>query len=137
MEELIDSLMTHELNMVQKEEEEESKKKKIIAFKSTIKFEDSDKSKDEDEEESEGENEDLGLLIRKFKKFLKKKWMKKKDDKEKKERNAICYKCNKSGHYKPDCPQLKKYPKKNKKMAMMSIWKGSDISLWMKKKRKK
>ena len=32
-EELIGSLMTHELNMHQKEEEEEPKKKKIITFK--------------------------------------------------------------------------------------------------------
>ena len=121
--------------MHKNEEEDESKKKRTIAFKSTVKFEENDES--EDEEENEVGNENMVPLTRKFKKFLKKKWMEKREDKEDEGINIIYYKYNKSGHYKPDCPQLKKYPKKNKKMAMMSIWKGSDISPWMKKKRKK
>ena len=50
LEELIGSLMTHELNMAQKEEEEEPKRK-TIAFKSTAKFEGSDESEEDEEEE--------------------------------------------------------------------------------------
>ena len=57
--------MTHELNMYQNTEAEESKRKTII-FKSTTKS----KENYELENESEEEDEDMGLLIRKFKRFL-------------------------------------------------------------------
>ena len=87
--------MTYELNMCQNEEEEESKKRKKIAFKSTIKLEESNGSKDKNEEESEDGDENIGLLTRKFKKFLKKKWLKEKEDREDEERDVICYKYNK------------------------------------------
>ena len=70
IEEFIGSLMTHDLNIHQKEKEEDSKKKKTIAFKSTTKFKESDESKDEDEEKNKDENEDFKLLTRKFKSFL-------------------------------------------------------------------
>ena len=77
IEELIGSFMTHELNMIQKKEEEESKKKKTITFNSDARLEESDESEDEDKEKSKEKDDDLVLLTTKFKKFLKKKWMKK------------------------------------------------------------
>ena len=77
--ELVGSLMTHELNMAQKEEEEESKKK-TIAFKSTVNFEGSNESKEDEKKESEDDDEDIILLSKKFKKFLMKKDLKKKED---------------------------------------------------------
>ena len=89
MEELIGSLMIHELNIHRKKEEEDSKKKKIITIKSSIKFKERNESEDEDKEESEDENEDLGLLTRRFKKFLMKKGLKKRKDDKEKERTNI------------------------------------------------
>ena len=46
LEELIGPLMTHELNMAQREEEEESKKMKTITFKSTAHYKESDESEE-------------------------------------------------------------------------------------------
>ncbi|GAV65760.1 UBN2 domain-containing protein, partial [Cephalotus follicularis] len=62
LEDLLGSLMTHELSMQKKDddEEKEKKKKKIVALKSSLieDFEDND------------DNEELALITRKFKKFL-------------------------------------------------------------------
>ena len=49
--------------------------------------------------------------------------MKKKD-----RRNVTFYNCNKRGHYRLDCPLLKKKPKKNKKSTLLDIWEDSDTS---------
>ena len=47
--------------------------------------------------------------------FTKGKQSKEKD----KDQLLICYECKKPGHFKSECPQLKKDPKKYKKKAMM------------------
>ncbi|GAV85197.1 UBN2 domain-containing protein, partial [Cephalotus follicularis] len=62
LEDLLGSLMTHELSMQKKDddEEKEKKKKKIVALKSSL-IKDS---------EDGDENEELSLITRKFKKFL-------------------------------------------------------------------
>ncbi|GAV72230.1 DUF4219 domain-containing protein/UBN2 domain-containing protein [Cephalotus follicularis] len=62
LEDLLGSLMTHELSMQKKDddEEKEKKKKKIVALKSSL-IEDS---------EYDDENEELALITRKIKKFL-------------------------------------------------------------------
>ena len=41
-----------------------------------------------------------------------------------KDQPLICYECKKPGHFKSECPQLKKDPKKYKKKAMMATWSG-------------
>ena len=69
LDELMGSLMTHELTMQQRSDEER-KKKKIIALKavtSILSEEDLEKSKPK-----EVEDNDMVLLYRKFRKFLKK-----------------------------------------------------------------
>ncbi|GAV83995.1 UBN2 domain-containing protein, partial [Cephalotus follicularis] len=62
LEDLIGSLMTHELSMQKKDDDEknEKNKKKIVALKSSS-IEDS---------EDDDQNEELALITRKFKKFL-------------------------------------------------------------------
>ncbi|GAV62400.1 UBN2 domain-containing protein [Cephalotus follicularis] len=105
LQDLLGSLMTHELSMQKKdddEEKEKKKKKKIVALKSSL-IQDS---------EDDDENEWLALITRKFKKFLasKKKFGGKPNKKiyqkgeSSKLEEIICFESNKSGHYKSDCP---------------------------------
>ncbi|GAV67396.1 DUF4219 domain-containing protein/UBN2 domain-containing protein, partial [Cephalotus follicularis] len=130
-EDLLGSVMTHELSMQKKDddEEKEKKKKKMVALKSS-QIEDS-------EDDDDGDDEEIGLITRKFKKFLasnKKfggkpnKKVHQKGETSKKE-EIICLECNKPGNYKSDCPRLKKKDllKKNKK-AMIVTWDDSDES---------
>ena len=48
--------------------------------------------------------------------------------KKKDKQSLICYECKKPGHFRSECPQLKKGPKKYKKKAMMATWSRSDES---------
>ena len=66
LEELLGSLITHEL-MIQQKSKDESKRKKTIALKATFENEDGE---DSGSEEGESDNE-LALLIKKFRNFLK------------------------------------------------------------------
>ncbi|GAV81500.1 zf-CCHC domain-containing protein/UBN2 domain-containing protein [Cephalotus follicularis] len=129
LEDLLESLMTHELSMQKKDddEEKEKRKKKIVALKSSL-IKDS---------EDDDDNEELALITRKFKKFLssKKKFGGKPNKKiyqkgePSKLEEIICFECNKPGHYKSDCPRLKKKDLlKKKKKAMIVTWDDSDES---------
>ena len=84
LEKLMGSLMIYELNIARKKEKEEPKKIKTIAFKSTTQYEESDESDEEENEEESEDDENLAFLTRKFKKFLKERDMKKKENEEKK-----------------------------------------------------
>ena len=68
LEELMDSLMTHEIMMRDHyKDEEEDKKKKAITLKSSIQVEE-----EEDEKElSDSEMDDIAILTRRYKKYLK------------------------------------------------------------------
>ncbi|GAV87469.1 UBN2 domain-containing protein [Cephalotus follicularis] len=98
LEELLGSLMTHEMTIKNHEDEEEQdkKKKKVIAFKSS--------TPDSSEEESDDK---MALITRRFKKYLAKKKFGNKQFKktfpsksETKKEEIICFECNKPGHYK-------------------------------------
>ena len=87
--------------------------------------------------EDEEQDEEMALITQRFKKFLRKKkqgmrkrpFTKGEQSKEKvKDQPLICYECKKPGHFKSECPQLKKGPKKFKKKAMMATWSASDDS---------
>ena len=67
LEELLGSLMTHELSMKQYQEEN-VKKKRIIALKSTTQL-----NEESEETKNEKQDKEMALITRKFKRFLKKK----------------------------------------------------------------
>ncbi|GAV62883.1 zf-CCHC domain-containing protein/UBN2 domain-containing protein, partial [Cephalotus follicularis] len=93
LEDLLGSLMTHELSMQNKDddEEKEKKKKKTFGGRPNKKF------------HQKGEASKLEEII--------------------------CFECNKPGHYKSDCPRLKKKDLvKKKKKAMIATWDDSDES---------
>ena len=127
LEELIGSLMTHEIIM-KEHLEDESKKKKSIALK-TISLE-------VDPEDEDGlDEDDIAYFSRKYKNFIKrKKYFKKhlstqkesKGEKSKKD-EVICYECKRSGHIRTNCPLLKS-SKKSKKKAMKATWDDSSES---------
>ncbi|GAV68052.1 zf-CCHC domain-containing protein/DUF4219 domain-containing protein/UBN2 domain-containing protein [Cephalotus follicularis] len=127
LEELLGSLMTHEMTIKNHEDDEEQdkKKKKVIAFKSS--------TADSSEEDSDDE---MALTTRRFKKFLAKKKFGSKHFKKSipsksvtKKEEVICFECNKPGHYKSECPRLKKAKETiKKKKAMLVTWLDSDES---------
>ncbi|GAV62025.1 zf-CCHC domain-containing protein/DUF4219 domain-containing protein/UBN2 domain-containing protein [Cephalotus follicularis] len=127
LEELLGSLMTHEMTIKNHEDDEEQdkNKKKVIAFKSS--------TVDSSEEESDDE---MALITRRFKTFLAKKKFGSKNLKkstlsksETKKEEIICFECNKSGHYKSECPRLKKAKETiKKKRAMLATWLDNDES---------
>ncbi|XP_060969534.1 uncharacterized protein LOC133036805 [Cannabis sativa] len=121
LEELIGSLMNHEIFMnAQEEEEVDKKKKNTIAFKSTSHY-DSEASEDGD-----SDMEDITLLTKNFNKFLK---FKKNANRfynsresSRKDDQIICYECKKPGHMKTDCPLRKR----SRRRAMMATWSESE-----------
>ncbi|GAV85616.1 zf-CCHC domain-containing protein/UBN2 domain-containing protein, partial [Cephalotus follicularis] len=127
LEELLGSLMTHEMTIKNHEDDEEQdkKKKKVIAFKSSTA-----ESSDEDSDD------EMPLITRRFKKY----WAKMKfgskhfkkslpSKSETKKEEIICFECNKPGHYKSECPRLKKTKDTiKKKKAMLATWSDSDES---------
>ncbi|GAV82885.1 LOW QUALITY PROTEIN: zf-CCHC domain-containing protein/UBN2 domain-containing protein, partial [Cephalotus follicularis] len=86
---------------------------------------------------------DMALITSQFKKFPKsqkgKKAFKKKfpqNEESSKKEELTCYECKKPGHFKSECPSLKKkekFKKNNehskKKKAMVAIWDDSDPSI--------
>ncbi|KAL5563974.1 hypothetical protein UlMin_033721 [Ulmus minor] len=116
LDELIGSLMTHEITMNQNlEDVVKIEKEKNLAFSSSTSYDDVEK--------------DIAFLAKKFKNYLKhdrknrRKWMKEIDE-HPKPSEVVCYECNKPGHYKSECPQRKQ----GRKKAMMATWDDSDSS---------
>ncbi|GAV73813.1 LOW QUALITY PROTEIN: zf-CCHC domain-containing protein/UBN2 domain-containing protein, partial [Cephalotus follicularis] len=111
IEELLGSLMTHEVKLNKKsanlvETKPQEERRKDIALKST--------HKEEMSSEEELEEEEYVLFAKRFTKFAK---MNKERRFQKKNFNKgegskmdppTCFECNKPGHIKVDCPQLKK-----------------------------
>ena len=105
-------LLTHEMELSVFDNEDN---KKNIVLKISHK---------KDEESESEEDDEMAMIIRKFKRFLKKdKNFTRRAPKETdtKKESIICFKCKKPGHVKVDCPLLKKGHKKSKKRAMKAI----------------
>ncbi|KAG2727786.1 hypothetical protein I3760_01G174400 [Carya illinoinensis] len=104
--ELIGSLITHEYTL--KRGEEEGKPKKSLTLKAVP---------------YENESEKVAMITRRIQRKSFKKFSKKDSSKND---TLICYKCNKSGHIKIDCPLLKK-DRNNGKKVMKATW-DDDLS---------
>ncbi|GAV61656.1 zf-CCHC domain-containing protein [Cephalotus follicularis] len=108
------------------DEEKEKRKKKVVALKPST-----------NEETEDDSDEEFALITRKFKRFLaiKKKFggkPYKKSNPQKgeisKHEDIICYECNKLGHFKSDCPRLKKKEQIKKKKVMLATWEVNNES---------
>ncbi|GKV49587.1 hypothetical protein SLEP1_g56327 [Rubroshorea leprosula] len=129
LEVLIGKLMTYEIEVqVDGGVEIVEKKKKDVAFKAS-----NQKEKSEDDA-SDGENIST-LISREVRRFMKKNIKSKlaqRDEGESTKRNVKCYECNKMGHYRNECPNLKKGEKKGKrsmkKKAFAATWSDDETS---------
>src|SRR5436853_2402870 len=110
VESLIGNLMAYEVNL--QERRKEDSRKKSIAFKAI-----------EATEDSNDEN-DLNLMTRAFRNFLKNgKFINFKDNVE-----PLCFKCNKPGHVKKDCPLYKSSKRGKFKRAFEANWEDDSSS---------
>ncbi|KAH1114491.1 hypothetical protein J1N35_007869 [Gossypium stocksii] len=127
LDQLIGSLLTHEMRLKEGVEEEKVEKKKIsVALKSTI----------IKESESSDKNKEMTMFPKRFKRFMKsnkktrfqrKEGLKLESTKEKDP--IICYKCKKPRHIKFNCPQWKKKESsKQKHKANVVSWSDEDSS---------
>ncbi|GKV50243.1 hypothetical protein SLEP1_g56955 [Rubroshorea leprosula] len=129
LEDLIGKLMTYEIEVqVDGGVEVVEKKKKDVAFKAS-----NQKERSEDYA-SDGENIST-LIFREVRRFMKKNIkskLAKRDEGESTKRSVKCYKCNKMGHYRNECPKLKKGEKKGKKSmkkkAFAATWSDDETS---------
>ena len=122
LQELIGSLLTHEMSMEIDYERDGKKKQKkdiVIAFKALKYIECLSESDDE-----EDDSDDMEHLTKRFCKFLNKKREVKKANKKKSK--LIFYVCNELGHVKLDCPYLKKYRKRWKRRSLDDNSSSSD-----------
>ncbi|XP_015945316.1 uncharacterized protein LOC107470428 [Arachis duranensis] len=96
------------------------RKKKGVALKSVT------ESLDDESSDNLSDN-NFVLFAKKFRKMMKMKERNKRDSSRKPKRDlskVICYNCKEIGHFKSDCPKLKKEdkPKSEKKKGLMASW---------------
>ena len=106
LDELLGSLMTHEITLRSNEEIDKSKKKKEIAFKT------SSSQINEAIQDDEESDEEMSLFTRRFNKMLKRgKFLRRQGrrnfgrEEESKKDLIICFECKKLRHIKVDCPK--------------------------------
>ncbi|KAL2533333.1 CCHC-type domain-containing protein [Abeliophyllum distichum] len=117
-------LMTYELNNVETKEKTRKSKKEIkepskrqIFLKSTN--DEGSSNMNMSDEELDG----LVLLFKKWRGFQSNRRFQKKEDKgEEKNKKIICYDCDKSGHKRTECPNKKKFTEKK---ALQTTWDDS------------
>src|ERR1044072_7399572 len=142
LEELISSLRSHEIEL---QADEPQRKVRYVALKSNFKKDkalQAEEELEESDEESSDEDE-LSLISKRINKLWKHRQSKFRGSRRVKGRfesasgqkknvdkgNIICYEFKEPGHYKNECPKLKKdkKPKKlDKKKGLMATWDDSD-----------
>ncbi|KAL4384737.1 hypothetical protein GQ457_15G020510 [Hibiscus cannabinus] len=127
LDELIGSLLTHEMISKGKEEKKKEVEKKNIgiALKST-KME-SDSSDDDEEKEMTMFAKRL-MKSNNGRKFQRREDFMNKTHKEEEKDQLICYECNKPGHMKVECPNLKKSLERKKHKNFVATWSDEDTS---------
>ena len=105
--ELRGNLMAYEITHLNKSSLVEGRKKIALKASSSSKRQDSDSSSTEEDEE------DMGLMVKKFKRWMRKE-RRDKGKKEKKDTPLKCYGCGEVGHIKPNCPKTKDDQKKKR-----------------------
>ncbi|GKV43038.1 hypothetical protein SLEP1_g50379 [Rubroshorea leprosula] len=131
LDDLIGNLMTYEIDVQVDGKVEVVEKKKNVALKTS--------NQKEESEDDACDGEDISALISKeVRRFMKKNFkskLAKRVEKESSKNNVKCYECNKMGHYRNECPQLKKVEKKDKKnkknkkkKAFATTWSDDETS---------
>ncbi|GKV11384.1 hypothetical protein SLEP1_g22647 [Rubroshorea leprosula] len=134
LEDLIGKLMTYEIEVqVDGGVEVVEKKKKNVAFKASNQKEETED--DASNDESSNDEYITKLISKEVKRFMKKNIkskLAKRDEGEFTKRSVKCYECNKIGHYRNECPKLKKGERKNKKSmtkkAFTATWSNDETS---------
>lgn len=144
LDEICESLLTHELKLKEKEEKdkwEAKERTKSIALKASTLEEELDNLSCDDDEE-------LTMVARRFRKLMGQRdmrlakkgyrrdqsssWKIRNKNESNKKENIICYECKKLGHFRSECPLLKEEtPKKNrkiKKAMVVATWSDNDVS---------
>ena len=121
LDELLGSLMKHEITMKSNEEINESKKKREIVFKISSLHTHEDIPNDEERDEK------MTLFTRRFNKMFKKGKFSQRQgrsnlerEEEMKKEPIICFECKKPGNIKIDCPKLRKEKRSSKKKSKNS-----------------
>ncbi|GMI76671.1 hypothetical protein HRI_001336400 [Hibiscus trionum] len=127
LDELVGSLLTHEIMKQGREDEKKKEEKRAKASQH-----------DESSSSDEDELEELAMIAKRFSRFMRsnrgRKIQRKMDFKSKNKEDGkdpiICFECNKPGHIRSECPQLKKkgFEKKKKLKAKLATWSDEESS---------
>src|ERR1044072_7390499 len=143
LEELISSLRSHEIEL---QEDEPRRKVKSVALKSSTRKGKALQAKEESEDSEEGSEEDeLSLISRRINRLWKHRQGRSFNNgprnakgrvestsgqKKVADREVICFECNEPGHYKNDCPKLRKEEKFKRvqkgRKGLMATWDDSE-----------
>src|ERR1044072_8029806 len=138
LEELISSLRSHEIEL---QADEPQRRNKSVALKSNSKKTKALQAEEESDDSEESSDEDeLSLISKRLNKLWKQRQSKFRKSRRTKGRfesasgqkknvdkdNVICYECKEPGHYRNECPKLKKDKKSDKKKGLMATWDDSD-----------
>src|ERR1044072_2492234 len=143
LEELISSLRSHEIEL---QEDEPRRKDKYVALKSSTRNAKALQAKEESEDSEEGSEEDeLSLISRRINRLWKHRQGRSFNkgprnakgrfestggQKKFADREVMCFECNEPGHYKNDCPKLRKDEKFKRvqkgRKGLMATWDDSE-----------
>jgi hypothetical protein len=110
-------------------EKEKEKDKRSIALKASTSKSKKVEQVESSSSEDDSDDEEMGLFVRRYNRYVRKNGIRHSDDNLKKFRKdsgyrrknedaryskkGICYECGQVGHYKPDCPNLKRKEKES------------------------
>src|ERR1044072_1436147 len=142
LEELISSLRSHEIEL---QEDEPRRKVKSVALKSSSRKVKALQAEEESEDSEESSEDELSLISRRINRLwkhrqgrgfnkgpknLKGRFESTPGHKKAADREVICFECNEPGHYKNECPKLKKDKRQRKshkdKKGLMVTWDESE-----------